>query len=258
MTRPTTDDDLHAYFDGELDGERAAAVEAWLAAEPGDAERLRHWAGQKDGLHRLFDPILDEPVPPRLALAARGAGRRRAALLVLMRLVATLALLMVGGVAGWWLRDSLPHERVAMADGSGMATDALAAHLVFAVEVRHPVEVAAADRAHLIGWLSKRLGTALKVPDLGPAGYSLMGGRLLSAADGPAAQFMYESKNGQRVSLYLRRAGGGTATAFKFASQNGVEAFYWLDGPFGYALVADLPRDQLMPLAKAVYHQIEE
>ncbi|MBI3444007.1 MAG: anti-sigma factor, partial [Magnetospirillum sp.] len=29
------------------------------------------------------------------------------------------------------------------------------------------------------------------------------------------------------------------------------------DGPFGYALAADMPRDQLMGLAKAVYHQLE-
>ncbi|MBV5324608.1 MAG: anti-sigma factor, partial [Rhodospirillaceae bacterium] len=67
-----------------------------------------------------------------------------------------------------------------------------------------------------------------------------------------------ESKSGQRLTLYLRHNDGGTDTAFKFASQNGVEAFYWRDGPFGYALVADLPRDQLMPLAEAVYHQIAE
>jgi len=68
----------------------------------------------------------------------------------------------------------------------------------------------------------------------------------------------YEGGFSQDEVVRTKNNDGGTDTAFKFASQNGVEAFYWRDGPFGYALVADLPRDQLMPLAEAVYHQIAE
>lgn len=248
------DDDLHAYLDGELDAPRIAEVEAWLAAEPAEVERLRQWAEQKDGLHRLFDRVLEEPVPPRLLPAAIMA-RRRSPLKIIARLAAALALVLLGGASGWWLRgDTAPQSVAAFA----MARDALSAHVVFAAEIRHPVEVAVSERAHLVGWLSKRLGAELKVPDLAASGFSLMGGRLLPASTGPAAQFMYESKAGQRVTLYLRRSEGASTTAFRFVSQNGVEAFYWMDGPFGYALVADLPRDQLMPLALAVYHQLEK
>lgn len=255
MTRPATDDDLHAYLDGELGPNAAAAVETWLGAESADTERLRLWAEQKDGLHRLYDHTLDEPIPARLSLEAIRARRQRPAPMSLVRMAAAIALLLLGGLGGWWLRGGLPASGAA---STSMVVEALSAHVVFAAEVRHPVEVAVAERAHLIGWLSKRLGTELKVPNLEPAGYTLIGGRLLPAASGPAAQFMYESKSGQRVTLYLRRNPAGTTTAFRFANQNSVEAFYWLDGPFGYALVADLPREQLMPLARAVYHQIEE
>jgi anti-sigma factor RsiW len=249
------EDDLHAYLDGELNAEQRAAVEAWLAEDPTQAERLRLWTEQKDGLHRLFDPVLDEPLPPRLSVGAITRQQhplRRA----LPRLAAALALLALGGLGGWALRGVLP--AASGTPPAAMVAEALSAHRVFVAEIRHPVEVAVSERAHLVGWLSKRLGTEVKVPDLEPAGFALMGGRLLPASSGPAAQFMYESKTGQRVTLYLRHNEGGTVTAFKFASQNGIEAFYWLDGPFGYALVADLPRDQLLPLAKAVYHQIEE
>ena len=45
-------------------------------------------------------------------------------------------------------------------------------------------------------WLSKRLGRPLVVPDLAAVGFRLMGGRLLPAEDGPAAQFMYETGKG--------------------------------------------------------------
>lgn len=249
------EDDLHAYLDGELDHQRRAAVETWLADEPAQAERLRLWTEQRDGLRRLFDPVLDEPLPPRLSVGAITARRsilRRA----LPRLAAAVVLLALGGLGGWALHGAIPAQPGN--SSSAMVGEALSAHRVFVAEIRHPVEVAVSERTHLVGWLSKRLGAELKIPDLEPAGFALMGGRLLPASSGPAAQFMYESKSGQRVTLYLRHNDGGSVTAFRFASQNGIEAFYWLDGPFGYALVADLPRDQLLPLAKAVYHQIEE
>jgi anti-sigma factor RsiW len=76
------------------------------------------------------------------------------------------------------------------------------------------VEVDAGQEAHLVQWLSKRLGRQLVVPDLASAGFRLMGGRLLSAEDGPAVQFMYENGNGERLTLNLRTGvGGGTAAA---------------------------------------------
>ena len=92
--------------------------------------------------------------------------------------------------------------------------DALAAHRTFAVEVRHPVEVDAAQEAHLVQWLSKRLGRPLVVPDLSATGYRLMGGRLLPAGSGAAAQLMYENGAGDRpVVRYVYEANrdGGLA-----------------------------------------------
>ena len=53
------------------------------------------------------------------------------------------------------------------------ARDAMAAHVVYSPEVRHPVEVAAAEQQHLVQWLSKRLGTQLKAPVLQAQGFDL-------------------------------------------------------------------------------------
>lgn len=255
MTASVGDDDLNAYVDGVLPPERRAEVEDWLRSHPAEAEKVRLWAEQVDGLHRLFDRVLDEEVPPDLSPAVVRSRRIQPWLGAALRVAAMLVLVLAGGAGGWWLRGG-----VGGAEGGGgtlVAAEALSAHIVYAAEIRHPVEVGAGERVHLIAWLSKRLGTELKVPDLSSAGFSLVGGRLLPASAGPAAQFMYESASGQRVTLYLRRNPDGATTAFRFATQGSVEAFYWLDGPFGYALAADMPRDQLMGLAKAVYHQLE-
>lgn len=253
MSPPVSDDDLLSYVDGVLDPDRVEEVEAWLAANPRDAERVRQWREQIDGLHRLFDPVLDEALPDRLSVAAVKAGRSGRWLAPLLRVAAMVLLVLAGGAGGWWLRGGA----TVSAPGALVAAEALSAHVVFAAEIRHPVEVAAGERAHLVAWLSKRLGAELKVPDLSSAGFSLVGGRLLPASSGPAAQFMYENADGRRVTLYLRRNTDGTETAFRFAAQGRVEAFYWLDGPLGYALAGDVDRERLMEMAKAVYHQLE-
>ena len=41
---------------------------------------------------------------------------------------------------------------------SEFARQAVLAHVVYSPEVRHPVEVRAAQQEHLVQWLSKRLG----------------------------------------------------------------------------------------------------
>jgi anti-sigma factor RsiW len=135
-----------------------------------------------------------------------------------------------------------------------ITADAIAAHRVYSVEVRHPVEVNADQETHLVQWLSKRLGRELTVPDLSPAGFRLMGGRLLPAEDGPAAQFMYENTSGERLTLYLR-VGVGGETAFRYHEEGGIGAFYWSDEGFGYAIAAKADRELLLRIAELVYKQ---
>jgi anti-sigma factor RsiW len=255
MSPPVTEDDLLAHVDGALPSDRAAEVEAWLDANPADAERVRRWRGQMAELRRRFDPVLDEPVPERLRPASIKARRRPVRPGAPARAAAAVLLVLAGGLGGWLLRGGVGGgPPLAM---PAVAAEALSAHVVYAAEIRHPVEVGAGEQAHLVAWLSKRLGAELKVPDLSAAGFSLVGGRLLPASSEPAAQFMYEDAGGRRVTLYLRRNSGGAATAFRFAAQGGVEAFYWLDGPLGYALAGDVERERLMEMAKAVHHQLD-
>ena len=43
--------------------------------------------------------------------------------------------------------------------------EAIEAHKLYVVEVRHPVEVPGEEREHLLQWLSKRLSYELRAPD---------------------------------------------------------------------------------------------
>jgi len=115
-----------------------------------------------------------------------------------------------------------------------------------------PLRLAAA-----VAWLSKRLGAELKPPKLSAQGFELVGGRLLPGEAGPVAQFMYQDARGQRLTLYVQRdAQDSRETAFRYARENGIGVFYWLDGRFGYALSGEMDKPDLLRIATAVYQQL--
>ncbi len=254
--------ELNARVDGRLPAERAAAVDAYLAAHPEEQARLQDYAGQQQGLRAAFLEEADEPLPARLRVAQLVAGQRRRRHWQFGAAAAAAVLLIAGGIGGWTARDwgagllASSQGARAAATERAITADALAAHQVFSVDVRHPVEVDAAQEAHLVQWLSKRLGRPLVVPDLTSAGFQLMGGRLLPSEDGPAAQFMYQN-GADRLTLYERADTAGE-TAFRYSEEKGVGVFYWSDQDFGYALTAKGDRPQLLKLAETVYHQLSE
>ncbi len=238
---------LQAFVDGQLDDGERCAVEALLASNPEAAARVRAYRAQTAALHAAFDPVLDEPVP-----VGWRTPRRRGAT-YLGQVAAAVVLLLVGGAGGWWANDRLGGPNDGAANFTG---EAALAHRVYTKEVRHAVEVAADEEAHLVAWLSKRLDAPLAAPDLTGRGYELVGGRLLPASAGAAAHLMYENEAGDRLTLYIRTNREGGETAFRFEQDGAVSAFYWLDGPLAYAVLAEAERETLLPLARAVYNEL--
>lgn len=244
-----TEEELHAYADGRLDQARRGEVAAWLAAHPEMRQSATEWRIQNERLHAGFDPVLDEPVPSRLIEAARRPARFSP-----LRAAAVVAWLAIGGVAGFVTRGYAPQPAQSLA---ALPRQAAVAHAVYSPEVRHPVEVGAAEESHLVAWLSKRLGAELKPPRLSTLGYELVGGRLLPGETGPVAQFMYQDGRGQRMTLYVRTdRQGNRETAFRFAQEGKIGVFYWLDGRLGYALSSEVEKAELLRVATAVYQQL--
>ena len=254
--RPVEEDDLHAHIDGQLPDDRAEDVDAYLAAHSEEQERFSQYAGQRQALRAALAARTDEPVPARLRVANLLSRQRRRRNRWFVEIAAAVCLIVLGGISGWVAHELTgPLSLLPLGAVARMITaDAIAAHRTFSVEVRHPVEVDAAQEAHLVQWLSKRLGRQLTVPDLAAAGFRLMGGRLLPTEDGPAAQFMYENGNAERLTLYLR-VGVGGETAFRYHEEGGISAFYWSDEGFGYAIAAKADRNLLLRIAEIVYQQ---
>jgi len=251
-----TEAELHAYLDGELGPERRRAVEAHPAAHPEAGDRLESYRGHDLLIRRAYRPLAERPLPARLLRRAlrrrtrRTRGWRRA-----LAPAAAVALLVLGAASGWYGHALLAPATSRTHD---LVAEAAAAHLVYAVEVRHPVEVPASEEAHLATWLGRRLEVPLRIPHLGESGYELVGGRLLPAASGqPAAQLMYQDGDGRRVTLYVRATPGRAQTAFRFAREGNLSALYWRDRDVAWVLVGELPRDQLLELANRVYAALQ-
>ncbi|MCB1824643.1 MAG: anti-sigma factor [Candidatus Competibacteraceae bacterium] len=240
--------DLHAYVDRQLPPHARQRVEAWLEANPAAKRRAEDYAALREGLRALYDPALAEPIPKRLR------RRPRRWLRPLGALAASLFLLL----AGTWIGMRVERDvRVPLAEVPLVAREAAMAYAVYTPEVRHPVEVPGDQEPHLVAWLTKRLGTPVHAPRLEQLGFLLVGGRLLSSDDGPGALLMYENAAGRRVVLYAcRREEREHATAFRFAREEGVAVFYWLEGSLSYALAGEIDRAELLALAKSVYRQI--
>ena len=256
MNEPVTEADLQAYVDGRLDPGRRAILDGWLATRPEEAERIAAYRRLSGEVRAAYQAMLSDPVPEGLVrIGARPHRTRQVALAA-----AWVALgIAIGAVATLELKASRPVASLLASESAIMARRAAVAHATYSPEVRHPVEVGAADEAHLIAWLSKRLGVQVRVPKLNEAGMSLVGGRLLPGEQGPVAQFMYETANGRRLTLYVRQEHGhNVETAFRYARENNVGVFYWIDRDCGYAIASsDLGREELLKVAESVYKQLE-
>jgi anti-sigma factor RsiW len=250
-----TERQLHAYVDDLLPAAERAAVEALIANDAELQARVAADRQQNQGLHALFDAVMAEQRPAALEAALQRRRPGRPALAI--RAAALAALVLAGGWGGWTLRAmQAPPAQASFADT--FVRYAAYAHLVYLPEVRHPVEVAASEEAHLVAWLSKRLGQPLNAPKLMGLGFNLVGGRLLPSGAGPAAQFMYENETGQRLTVYVRGSepNGRGETAFRFVRYDGVSMFYWIDHSLAYAVIGEVERERLLQIARAAYQTL--
>ena len=278
---------LHAYVDGQLPPERAAAVADWLLQHPRAARQVLDWREQREALQGLRREWLDEPLPPRLAAALEPAAANDARWPRAWVAALLLAVGLGAGAAGGWgghaywygkkeaaeLAASNAAAKAAGRDPSipEYVRDAAIAHVVYQPEKRHPVEVGADQSDHLIQWLSKRLGQPLHAPVLRDYGWKLVGGRLLPAGDDAAApasaalaraQFMYENDAGERFTLYVSTGAASAEAPVAFRLMSRVEggqttrSLYWIDGKLAYALSGNFDEKRLRVLADLVHVRI--
>lgn len=242
---------IHRYADGDLSGEDLHRFEQMMQKDAGIAARVAEVMAQTEWLRAEIPQPPDDKLDRMLehALSRRAAvGPRRGS--AGGRLAAALALLALGAAGGFGVGLVRDKPSGPVAD---LEVTATAAHVLYAAEVVHPVEVSAGRQDHLQGWLSNRLGAEISAPDLTAFDYALVGGRLLPFAGQGAAQFMYEAADGSRLTLYAVTSDQPGQRSFRFRDDGALLAVTWQEGIWRYALIGAAGRQVMSDLARHIY-----
>lgn len=255
MSRPISEDDLHAYVDGALSDARRVEVEAYLERNPEVAERYARFGAQRNALRAALGPIAAEPVPLNLNLAHLVASRRRSSRSGWRAAAAACLLLLAGGGSGWMLRGMGMDHPVGI---NALAQEASYAYAVFSPDRGRPVEIAAADSDALVRWVEKRLSRPVSLPDLSGSGYQFMGGRVVATQNGPAGLLMYDDAKGTRIAILMRPMRRDQNAPMAEHREGDVVGYAWADNGMGYSLVGGLDAaDFLHPIANEARRQIQ-
>lgn len=255
---------LGAFVDGELPDSTHATMQARLHADEHAGRRVDAYRAQKAALQALSHAGDEAAAPAWVVLRRRDPWWHRAGLAAAWAVagagfaVAAATMLPHGLPQGAGQGGALVASGMSGVSGMSGTSEAEnfahradVAYAVYSPEVRHPVEVGAADEAHLVAWLSKRLGRPLSIPPLGEYGYTLVGGRLLPGAAGPAAQFMYQNDAGERLTLYVSES-GRERDAVHLLRDGSRRTFYWSTDRMGYALSGPESEGRLRKIAYEV------
>lgn len=260
-----TERDVHAYVDGELSPARRAQVEAYLALQPEDAERVECYRAQNIGLHALFDRYAAEPLPLTFGDGTNTQASDATRGWLSRSLIKVPALLLVGALLATFAwrhpTEGPPTTKITASDA--FLQDANDAYRRYAAnEVVSTTGGIQASEARQ--WLAERYADPrLPVPDLSAVGFNTTGGRVVDNAGVPAAHLIYRDEIGRVVTLHITEransalAKGGARTALTFIKRDDASMFYWETGAFAYALIGEFTRKQLVEIASIVMDQIE-
>ena len=221
---------------------------------------MARYRSQNAGLHALYDDILHEELPPKIAAALE---TRRSGVPPWAAMAAAIALFVVGAAGGWMVRGETETTQQ-LASAPPIDTQELMVRASMAHVVSHEDELRSASNggtAAVGDYLADRMGKPVKVPSLDSFGYRLVGSRVLPDTNGPAAQFVFSDESGRKVSLYVRGE-EADGVNISYALADDLSMFYWNDSDRSYAMVTRVDdeqgREALLTAAKAVYGQFRQ
>ena len=248
MTMQTpTEQELHAYADGQLDADRRLEVERYLASSPDAARQVQDIRAQTDRLRQQHADLSRYAPPPRLdpaQIRQNLHARSRRYLALAATLVLTLGL---GGLGGWQMRDA------AIRTSYLPMADAVQAYRMFASDASAAMVDFRSDQpAELQAWLNRHFVQPAPLPDFNAFGFQPVGGRLMSSEYGPAAMVIYQNPAGETVLYYVRPPGGVVNFGDGKRRDGDLLAQYWKQGRYFYGVVS--PSDT--PAARAVQQAV--
>jgi anti-sigma factor RsiW len=241
MPQAVTELDLHAYIDGELSPERAAAVEAAMAGDPALAERVRDFQADRQALVDTYRRLADAPVPAALLRAASTPQppRRRSriigfAFVAAAALAACLVLVLMPRAP----RDPAIEQAMTARDNARIPSQELKGHDLASVD--------AAAKA-----MSDMLGNSMRVPDLSRAGFALVSTDIYGSE---AVQLRYEDARQRLFTVFLRPSAG--PDAFEVTERGPVRICVWQNADLTAVMTGEMSTPELFRLASLTYSSL--
>ncbi|OLF53126.1 anti-sigma factor family protein [Pseudomonas chlororaphis] len=233
ISLPPNERDLHAYVDHQLSESDRRLLETYLGSHPELAAQVQAWQQDAQQLRAALGGALRQPANPELDPALIRQRLKRQSRRQLANAALLLLALGIGGLGGWQARQ------VTLASSLLPMTDALQAYRLFAQQGMLPADLQVRDNSAMQAWLDRYFSQAERLPDLRQAGFQAVSGRLLSTEQGPAAMVLYEDRDGQRISFYIRPPGPKNYLLPRGSRSDGeLRAEYWSDSGYNYAMVS--------------------
>jgi anti-sigma factor RsiW len=258
-TISVTEEELHAWLDGELSPERMDAVEAHLAARPEDSARLEAYRADGEALVRLFGDAsgheLRAPMP-RLAAADRAASRRVVAFTGWRRAAAIALIFGAGAAAGWLGRERVP---TAVDDLARFAEEAAVTHTIMA-SGSQPLPVASIPPKELQAALAAALGVPVKLPEVERIGYRLVNGAFIPTPTGRATQLIFRDETGStdsEIAVYIQPKPDAEETPFRRFDAGGLTIMAWEAENIVCAISGSVPVERLERIGRLMYEALQ-
>lgn len=240
-----TDEELHAFIDGQLDRVRATEIGMMAQIDPELAARIAAFRADIDAIARHFGPVGEQPLPPAwLNRIRRGRAwharllRRRGALAA----AAGLAAAMVGGVALRWWRD---RDDTLVADAIAARSRPLAAGTGDLAALRQ-----SADRA-----VRQAVGATVRAPDMSALGFVLAAVDIDNGAFGRrVVRLDYRDDRARLFTLFVRPSSG--QERFEMIRRGQTRICVWQDEVLSTIMLAEVSAGEMLRLASLAYNNL--
>ncbi len=239
--RPASEDELHAYVDGALDTARQDEIADILRADAALAERVAHYARDRDDLRQAVASLSAGPLPAEWARRIEAAtARRPAALSRRYAIAASLALLVGGTATAWWWPkgDTILADALAVRAGAVAGGDAVPVSLL-------------GDPSARDARLASALGLPVRAPDLQRFGFRLASMQLFAHG----AQLRYADRDHRDLTIYVRPSSG--TVRFDMLRHDAQRICIWQDDVVGAVIVAPLSAGEMMRVASKAYGDLD-
>lgn len=246
-----TEEELHAFIDGEIEPQRAAQIATAAQSDSRLARRIAAFREDKLRLRQVYAPVASKPLPENWLHLIDQHGREKRATWswrhirqqVLAAATAIILLVVSLGLSREFLR--LPNEEQ-------IINEALAArdHIVQPEQSFTSADLAQTDSSATL--LSAALASKIKTPNLTRMGYRLEGARIYGGLrGGKAVELDYRNERNALFTLYLRRP--SSPPRVDIVERGHLRICIWQDDELGAVMAGEMPAGEMARLASLAY-----